>query len=117
MGAGNKLDPTRLEVADIFQTSVCPLAKVMRKELRSRGIDSLKVVYSKEEALRPASDDDLSCKVHCVCPPGAKRNCSIRRQVPGSVSFVPPVAGFILAGEVIRDLIAGGDEAERDASQ
>jgi tRNA A37 threonylcarbamoyladenosine dehydratase len=117
MGAGNKLDPTRLEVADIYKTSVCPLARVMRHELKKRGIASLKVVYSKEEALTPAADDDLSCKVHCVCPPGPKRNCSIRRQVPGSVSFVPPVAGFILAGEVIRDLIAERNEAERDASQ
>lgn len=105
MGAGNKLDPTRFEVADIYQTSVCPLAKVMRYELRKRGIDSLKVVYSRETVITPKEDDNLSCKYHCICPPGTKRKCSIRRQVPGSVSFVPPVAGFILASEVIKDLI------------
>lgn len=105
MGAGNKLDPTRLEVADIYETSVCPLARVMRKELKKRGVQALKVVYSKEEAIKPAETDALSCKFHCVCPPGTVRKCSIRRQVPGSVSFVPPVAGFILAAEVVKDLI------------
>lgn len=104
MGAGNKLDPTRFEVADIYETSVCPLAKVMRRELRKRGIDHLKVVYSKEEPLTPAGDDSNSCKFHCICPPGTKRKCSIRRQVPGSISFVPPVAGLILAGEVVKDI-------------
>jgi len=105
MGAGNKLDPTGFEVADIYQTSVCPLAKVMRHELRKRGISSLKVVYSKETVIKPLEDENLSCKYHCVCPPGTKRKCSMRRQVPGSVSFVPPVAGYILASEVIKDLI------------
>ena len=106
MGAGNKLDPTRLEVSDIYKTSVCPLARVMRKELKSRGVPHLKVVYSREEAIKPAEDMAISCKTGCVCPPGTKRNCTARRQVPGSVSFVPPVAGYILAGEVIKDLIA-----------
>ncbi|HWQ58138.1 MAG TPA: tRNA threonylcarbamoyladenosine dehydratase [Clostridia bacterium] len=106
MGAGNKLDPTRLEVADIYKTSVCPLARVMRRELKKRGIAALKVVYSREEAIKPFEDDDLSCKYNCVCPPGTTRKCSVRRQVPGSVSFVPPVAGFILAAEAIRDLVA-----------
>lgn len=106
MGAGNKLDPARLEVADIYKTSVCPLARVMRKELKSRNIPHLKVVYSREEAIKPAEDIATSCKTGCVCPPGMKRNCTARRQVPGSVSFVPPVAGYILAGEVIKDLIA-----------
>ena len=105
MGAGNKLDPTKFEVADIYQTSVCPLARVMRTELRKRKVDSLKVVYSKEPALTPLADEANSCKNHCVCPPGTKRKCSARRQVPGSNSFVPPVAGMILAGEVIKDLI------------
>lgn len=105
MGAGNKLDPTKFEVADIYQTSVCPLARVMRTELRKRKVDSLKVVYSKEPALTPIADEANSCKNHCVCPPGTKRKCSVRRQVPGSNSFVPPVAGMILAGEVIKDLI------------
>jgi len=106
MGAGNKLDPTKLEVADIFQTSVCPLAKVMRHELRARGIQKLKVVYSKEPPRTPMEDEEISCKYHCVCPPDAARNCAIRRQVPGSVSFVPSVSGLILAAEVVKDLIA-----------
>lgn len=106
MGAGNKLDPTRLEVADIYKTSVCPLARVMRHELKKRGIPALKVVYSREEAIKPMEVETLSCKVNCVCPPGTKRKCSARRQVPGSVSYVPPVAGFILASEVVKDLIA-----------
>ena len=105
MGAGNKLDPTQFEVTDIYKTSVCPLARVMRNELRKRGIQDLKVVYSKEAAITPIDDDANSCKYHCVCPPGTKRKCTIRRQVPGSVSFVPSVAGLILAGEVIKDLI------------
>ena len=106
MGAGNKLDPTRLEVADIYKTSVCPLARVMRKELKARGIPALKVVYSREESMKPVEDLAISCKTNCVCPPGTKRKCTVRRQVPGSVSFVPPVAGFILAGEVIQDIMA-----------
>ncbi len=106
MGAGNKLDPTRLEVADIYKTSVCPLARVMRKELKARGVPALKVVYSREEALKPAAepaDED-----NADCPAGLAQGDSRTgtRQVPGSVSFVPPVAGFILAGEVIRDLIS-----------
>ncbi len=107
MGAGNKLDPTQFEVADIYETSVCPLAKVMRHELRARGIEKLKVVYSKEEVLKPRDDAALSCKTGCVCPPGTTRKCTARRQVPGSVAFVPSVAGLILAGEVIKDLIRG----------
>ena len=104
MGAGNKLDPTRFEVADIYKTSVCPLAKVMRRELRARGIESLKVVYSKEIPTPLSESDDISCKQNCVCPPDSTRNCSVRQQVPGSISFVPSVAGLILAGEVIKDL-------------
>ncbi len=105
MGAGNKLDPTRFEITDISKTSVCPLARVMRRELKARGIISLKVLYSKEEAIKPIETDSNSCKYHCVCPPGTKRKCTIRRQVPGSISFVPSVAGLIIAGEVIKDLI------------
>ncbi len=105
MGAGNKLDPTKFEVSDIYKTSVCPLAKVMRKELKARGIASLKVVYSKEEIIKPKEADEISCKTNCVCPPESDRNCSARRQVPGSIAFVPSVAGLILASEVIKDLI------------
>lgn len=89
MGAGNKLDPTRFEVTDIYKTSVCPLAKVMRKELKKRGVPRLKVVYSKEPPLHP----------------DAPETKDTRKQTPGSVSFVPSVAGLILAGEVVRDLL------------
>ena len=88
MGAGNKLDPTAFKVADIYKTSVCPLARVMRKELKNRGIKSLKVVYSEEKAMTPLKSDEVTSK----------------RQTPGSVSFVPSVAGLIIAGEVIKDL-------------
>jgi tRNA A37 threonylcarbamoyladenosine dehydratase len=105
MGAGNKLDPTRFEVADIKKTSVCPLAKVMRKELKIRGISDLKVVYSKEPPIKPRQDENLSCKMHCICPKGTLRSFPTRRQVPGSIAFVPSVAGLIIAGEVIKDLI------------
>ena len=92
MGAGNKLDPTRFEVADLYETSVCPLARVMRRELKKRGIDSCKVVYSREEARTPL-EGMLS-----------QEESGGRRSVPGSVSFVPSVAGLVAAGEVIRDL-------------
>ena len=105
MGTGNKLDPTRFEVTDIYKTSICPLAKVMRKELRARNIKSLKVVYSKEVPIKPDENIENSCKDNCICPPGTARKCSIRNQVPGSISFVPSVAGLIIAGEVIKDII------------
>ncbi len=105
MGTGNKLDPTRFEVTDIFKTSVCPLAKVMRKELKQRGIKKLKVVYSKEDPIKPEETEEISCKNNCVCPPGTQRKCTAKNQVPGSISFVPSVAGLIIAGEVVKDLI------------
>jgi len=105
MGAGNKMDPTRFEVSDIYKTSVCPLAKVMRKELRVLGIESLKVVYSKELPIKPRENDENSCSQNCICPEGTVRKCSDKRMVPGSISFVPSVAGLIIAGEVIKDLI------------
>lgn len=104
MGAGNKLDPTKFEVTDIYKTSVCPLAKVMRKELKKRGVKKCKVVYSKELPKQPIEDMSISCKKNCICPPGAERKCTDRRQIPGSTSFVPSVAGLIIAGEVIKDL-------------
>ena len=107
MGAGNKLDAAAFQVADIYKTSVCPLARVMRKELRKRGIRHLKVVYSQEQALTPLDDMAISCRSHCICPPGTARKCTQRRQVPGSTAFVPAAAGLILAGEVVRDLSAG----------
>ncbi len=108
MGAGNKLDPTAFEVADIYETSVCPLARVMRRELKKRGVEKLKVVYSKETAMVPIEDMAISCRAHCICPPGTARKCTQRRQVPGSNAFVPPVAGLIIAGEVIKDLVRSG---------
>lgn len=110
MGAGNKMDPTAFEVADIYKTSVCPLAKVMRRELKKRGVRKLKVVYSKEKPLVPIDDMAISCKSHCICPPGAVRKCTQRRQIPGSNAFVPSVVGLIIAGEVVKDLIAAGDK-------
>lgn len=110
MGAGNKLDPTAFEVADIYKTSVCPLARVMRRELKKRGIKSLKVVYSKEPAMVPINDMSISCRAHCICPAGTQRKCTERRQVPGSNAFVPPVAGLIIAGEVIKDLVRTGSD-------
>lgn len=104
MGAGNKMDPTAFEVADIYKTTVCPLARVMRRELKKRGIKKLKVVYSKEPALTPIDDMTISCRTNCICPPGTARKCTDRRQVPGSNAFVPSVVGLIIAGEVVKDL-------------
>ncbi len=104
MGAGNKVDPTAFEVTDIYKTSVCPLAKVMRYELKRRGIKKLKVVYSKEKPIPPVDDMAISCHQHCICPPGTARKCTQRRQVPGSTAFVPSVVGLIIAGEVIKDI-------------
>lgn len=104
MGAGNKLDPTMFEVSDIYKTSVCPLARVMRKELKVRGVKKLKVVYSKEVARKPIEDMSMSCRANCICPPGAERKCTEKRQIPGSTAFVPSVAGLIIAGEVIKDI-------------
>lgn len=94
MGAGNKLDATAFKVADISKTSVCPLAKVMRRELHHRGINHLKVVYSEEKPLSPATSEENTTK----------------RQTPGSVSFVPPVVGLIMAGEVIKDLLKSNSD-------
>lgn len=106
MGAGNKLDPGRLKVADIYETSVCPLARVMRRELRKRGVESLKCVYSDEKPVRPLDDDEISCRTQCICPPGSKRTCSVRRDIPGSTAFVPSAAGLMIAAEVVKDLTA-----------
>ena len=111
MGTGNKLDPTQFEVTDIYKTSICPLAKVMRKELRARGINGLKVVYSKEEPIKinRKLEDDYKLENS-----GQKDKLSLdtdeatnieKKQVPGSISFVPSVAGLIIAGEVIKDII------------
>ena len=110
MGAGNKLDPSAFEVADIYKTSVCPLAKVMRRELKKRRIRHLKVVYSKEQPLEPIDDMAISCRQHCICPPGAVRKCTERRAIPGSTAFVPSVVGLIIAGEVVKDLTVNRKE-------
>lgn len=104
MGAGNKLDASRFQVADIYKTKVCPLAKVMRRELKKRGVKDLKVVYSEEEPIKPQEDMAISCRTNCICPPGAQHKCTERRAIPGSVAFVPSVAGLIIAGEVVKDL-------------
>lgn len=104
MGAGNKLDASRFQVADIYKTKVCPLAKVMRRELKKRGVKDLKVVYSEEEPIKPQEDMAISCRTNCICPPGAEHKCTERRVIPGSVAFVPSVAGLIIAGEVVKDL-------------
>ncbi len=92
MGTGNKLNPAGFEVADIYETKVCPLARVMRRELKKRGVDSLKVVYSREKPIPPAFMEEI--------PEG-----SSRRSIPGSVAFVPPVAGFLMAGEIVKDIV------------
>lgn len=104
MGAGNKLDPTKFEVTDIYKTEMCPLARTMRYELRKRGVKKLKVVYSKEKPIRPIEDMRISCRTNCICPPGTARKCTIRRDIPGSTAFVPAVAGLIAAGEVVKDI-------------
>lgn len=114
MGAGNKLEPTGFMVADIYETSVCPLAKVMRKELKARGVESLKVVYSKEKALTPVNYSDECEKVKENCGDnhqegnndgGAGMGMGIKkRATPGSIAFVPSVVGLIIASEVIKDL-------------
>ena len=98
MGAGNKLDPTAFRVADIYETKGCPLAKVMRTECRKRGVKRLKVVYSEEKPTRPLEDMSISCRTHCICPPGTKHKCTERRDIPGSTAFVPSVVGLIIAG-------------------
>ena len=105
MGAGNKLDGSQFKVADIYKTKVCPLAKVMRRELKKRGVKKLKVVYSEEIPTRTIEDMAISCRNNCICPPGAEHKCTERRDIPGSVAFVPSVAGLIIAGEVAKDLI------------
>ncbi len=103
MGAGNKLDPTRFEVADISKTSICPLAKVMRKELRKRGVKNVKVVYSKEEPMTPLQLNS-DCKTNCICT-NKDRTCTVKHQIPGSIAFVPSTVGLIIASVVVRDLI------------
>ena len=106
MGAGNKLDASRFRISDISETRVCPLARVMRRELKKRGVRRLKVVWSDEQPTRPLEDMANSCRYHCICPPGAVHKCTDRRDIPGSTAFVPPIVGLLMAGEVIKDLTA-----------
>ncbi len=103
MGCGNRSDPTKLTVTDLYKTSQDPLARVMRRELKRRGVKKLKVVYSTEPAIRPI-DTENSCLHHCICPPGSVRKCTERRDLPGSTSFVPPVAGMMMAAAIVNDL-------------
>ena len=105
MGTGNKLDPTKFKVSDLYKTKNCPLCKVMRYELRRRGVKKLKVVFSEELPKKPKIDEVNNCRNACVCNYDNGRNCGNKRQIPGSISFVPPVAGFILAGEVINEFL------------
>ena len=114
MGAGNKLDGSQFRVVDIYKTKVCPLAKVMRHELKKRGVKKLKVVYSEEMPTRPIEDMAISCRTNCICPPGAEHKCTERRDIPGSVAFVPSVAGLIIAGEVVKDLCREVRQKEQD---
>ena len=104
MGAGNKLDAERLRIADIYDTKICPLARVMRRELKKRNVRSLKVVYSDEEPIRPIEDMTTKCSTECAGSPEEEPKHSTRRAIPGSTAFVPAVAGLLIAGEVIKDL-------------
>ncbi|MDO4465719.1 MAG: tRNA threonylcarbamoyladenosine dehydratase [Bacillota bacterium] len=104
MGAGNKLDPSRFKVADIYKTEMDPLARVMRRELKKRRVKRLKVVYSNEKPIRPLEDMSISCRAHCICPAGAEIKCTDRRDIPGSTAFVPAAAGLLIASEVVKDL-------------
>lgn len=106
MGAGNKLNPAEFEVADIYDTSVCPLAKVMRRELKKRDVKQLKVVYSREKPLRPMKDMTEEWDTEDMCPQEDMQKHTGRREIPGSTAFVPSVAGLIIASEVVKDLTA-----------
>lgn len=108
MGAGNKMDAGKLKIADIYDTKICPLARVMRRELKKRNVKKLKVVYSDEQPIRPLEDMSISCRTHCICPPGTQHKCTERRDIPGSTAFVPAVAGLLIAGDIVKDLC--GDE-------
>ncbi len=104
LGTGNKFHPEMFEITDIYKTSVCPLAKVMRYELKKRGVKKLTVLYSKEKPTKPKTEDVVGCKDGCVCS-GDNKKCMIRRQIPGSMSYVPPVAGFLIASHVINSML------------
>ena len=111
MGAGNKLEASQFRVADIYKTKMCPLAKVMRRELKKRGVKKLKVVYSEEKPIRPFGNMSTNYEEHEICHPGVEQKGAGRKDIPGSVAFVPSAAGLIIAGEVVKDLT----RAEREA--
>lgn len=113
MGCGNRLDPSKLEITDIYKTVKDPLSKVMRRELKKRGVKKCTVLYSTETALSPIEDPEISCREHCVCPPNSPRSCNDRRAIPASSPFVPPAAGLMIASKVAMDLI-GFDHAARE---
>ncbi|MGI6706938.1 MAG: tRNA threonylcarbamoyladenosine dehydratase [Clostridia bacterium] len=115
MGAGNKMDPTSFEVADLYETSVDPIAKVMRRELKRRGVSRLKVVYSKEPPI-PLKEIEYDCRSHCVCTNNS-RVCTKKRAIPASIAFVPSVVGLIIAGEVIKDLLKSGNNERREGER
>lgn len=105
MGAGNKTDPTAIRIADIYDTSICRLARIVRKELRKRGVKDLKVAYSTEPAAKPKEDMAASCRTGCICPPGSERTCLQRRAIPGSNAFVPAAMGLAIGAEIAKDLM------------
>lgn len=113
MGCGNRMDPSRLHITDIYKTEKDPLSKVMRRELRKRGIRKCTVLFSTETALAPIEDPEISCREHCVCPPDSPRSCNDRRAIPASSPFVPSAAGLLIASKVTSDLI-GFDHAARE---
>ncbi len=104
MGCGNRIDPTKLVITDIYKTSMDPLSKVMRKEMKKRRVKKLKVIYSTEPPITPFRDPLAACRDHCICPPGTQRTCVQRRTVPGSTPFVPAAAGLAIASEVVKDI-------------
>lgn len=104
MGAGNKLDATAFRVADIYKTSMDPLARVMRRELKKRGVKKLKVVYSQEQPIRPVEDMSISCRTHCICPPGAKHKCNRAPGLQAAPPLSPPWWVSSSPGEIVRDI-------------
>ena len=110
MGMGNKIDPTKIKITDISKTEMDPLARTMRYEMKKRRLGKLKVAFSTEKPIKPSTSEANSCAFHCVCPPGTERKCTDRRDIPGSISFVPSVAGLMIAGEVVNDFIKNEQE-------
>ncbi len=106
MGAGKKLDPTRFEVTDIFKTEICPLCRVMRYELKRRGLKKLKVIYSREAVAKQFTASNSSCSESCICPKSSSRKSHARHDIPGTIAYVPAVVGLIAASEAVKSIIA-----------